>query len=135
MQPLDLPGMVWTNLSMDFVEGLPRVNSKSVILTVVDRFSKATHFIPLAHRYTATTVARAFFHSVVCLHDIPSSIVSDLDPVFTSCFWTELFSASGVKLNMSSAFHPQSGGQLEVVNKIIVMYLCCLVGDWPQHWL
>jgi hypothetical protein len=60
---------------MDFVEGLPRVNGKSVILTVVDRFSKATHFIPLAHMYTATTVAHAFFDSIVRLHDIPSSIV------------------------------------------------------------
>jgi hypothetical protein len=95
---------------MDFVEGLPRVNGKSVILTVVDRFSKATHFIPLAHMYTATTVAHAFFDSIVRLHDIPSSIVNDHDPVFTSRFWTELFFAAGVKLNMSSAFHPQSDG-------------------------
>jgi hypothetical protein len=77
LQPLDLPGTVWKDLSMDFIEGLLRVNGKSVILTVVDRFSKAAHFIQLAHPYTATTVARAFFDAVVLLHRIPNSIVSD----------------------------------------------------------
>jgi hypothetical protein len=50
---------------MDFVEGLPRVNGKSVILTVVDRFSKYAHFITLAHPYTATSVARGFFNGIV----------------------------------------------------------------------
>lgn len=86
LQLLDLLGMVWTDLSMDFVEGLPCINGKSVILTVVDRFSKAAHFILLAHPYTATMVARAFFDCIVRLHGIPSSIVSDRDPVFTSRF-------------------------------------------------
>jgi hypothetical protein len=56
---------------MDFVEGLPRVNGKSVILTVVDRFSKVGHFLPLGHPYTATSVARLFFDYVVKLHGLP----------------------------------------------------------------
>jgi hypothetical protein len=55
--------------------------------------------------------------------------------VFTSGFWAELFSLSRVKLNMSSAFHPQSDGQSEVVNRVILMYLRCLVGDRPKEWL
>jgi hypothetical protein len=82
--------------------------------------SKAAHFIPLAHLYNVTTVARAFFDSIVRLHGIPSSIVSNRDPVCTSRFWSELLSTAGVKLNLSSAFHPQSDGQSEVVNKIIM---------------
>ncbi|WVZ84790.1 hypothetical protein U9M48_031778 [Paspalum notatum var. saurae] len=120
---------------MDFIEGLPRVHGKTVILTVVDRFSKFAHFIPLAHPYTATTVARAFFVEIVRLHGIPSSIVSDCDPVFTSAFWRELFHLSGVKLKMSSAFHPQTDGQSEATNKIIAMYLRCLTGDRPRQWV
>ena len=92
---------------MDFVEALPKVGGKSVILTVVDRFSKYAHFIPLGHPYTAESVARVFFAKVVRLHVIPASIVSDRDPVFTSAFWKALFSASSSKLHMSSAFHPQ----------------------------
>lgn len=71
---------------MDFVEGVPRVNDKFVILTVVDRFSKYAHFLPLAHPYTAASVARVFFDEVVRLHGLPASIVSDRDPVFMSSF-------------------------------------------------
>jgi transposase-like protein len=69
---------------MDFIEGFHKINGKSVILTVVDRFSKAAHFITLGHLYTATTVARAFFTKIVRLHGIPSSIVSDCDPTLKS---------------------------------------------------
>lgn len=111
---------------MDFVEGVPKVNGKSVILTVVDRFSKYAHFMPLAHPYTAASVARVFFDEVVRLRGMPASIVSDRDPVFTSSLWRELFSLSGVQLHYSTAFHPQSDGQSEATNKIIMMYLRCL---------
>jgi hypothetical protein len=80
-------------------------------------------------------VAKVFFEAIVRLHGLPESIVSDRDLVFTSKFWTEMFSLSGVKLQLSSAFHPQSNGQSEVVNKIITMYLHCLIGDRPRQWL
>jgi transposase InsO family protein len=120
---------------MDFVEGFSRVNGKSIILTVVDRFSKYTHFVPLGHPYTATSIAKVFFEEIVRLHGWPESIVSDRDPVFTSKFWTELFKLSGVKLQLTLAFHPQSDGQSEAVNKVITMYLRCLVGDRPRQWL
>jgi hypothetical protein len=58
----------------------------TVILTVVDRFSKYCHFIPLAHPYSAKSVAQAFFTEIVRLHGVPQSMVSDRDPVFTSTF-------------------------------------------------
>jgi len=62
-------------------------------------------------------------------------MVSDRDPVFTSLFWKELMRLSGTKLQMTSAFYPQSDGQTEAANKIIVMYLRCLTGDRPRQWL
>jgi hypothetical protein len=86
LQPLNVSSIIWADVAMDFVKGFPRINSKPVILTVVERFSKYGHFIPLGHPYTATTVAKAFFDTVVHLHRIPCSIVSDRDPVFTSQF-------------------------------------------------
>jgi hypothetical protein len=120
---------------MYFMEGLSRVNGKSVIFTVVDRFSKYAHFITLVHPYTTTIVARVFFDGIVRLHGIPSSILSDQDPIFTNSFWRELFRLADVQLNLSSAFHLQSGRQAEATNKIIAMYLHCLTGDHPRQWL
>jgi hypothetical protein len=102
LQPLAVPQQIWTDISMDFVEGLPKVNGKSLILTVVDRFSKYAHFITLSHPDTASSMARLFFDEVVHLHGFLASIVSDRDPTFTSNFWRELFCLSGVKLNFSS---------------------------------
>jgi hypothetical protein len=120
---------------MDFIKGLPKVHGRSVILTVVDCFSKYAHFIPLSHPYTAASVARAFFDGVARLHGYSSSIVSDRDPVFTSCLWRDLFKLSGVQLRFSTAFHPQTDGQSEVVNKVIAMYLRCATGDCPRAWV
>ena len=135
LQPLPVPSRVWADIAMDFVEALPKVHGKSVILTVVDRFSKYAHFIPLGHPYTASSVARAFFHDIVRLHGFPDSIVSDRNPIFTGNVWHDLFQQAGVKLRMSTAFHPQTDGQSEAVNKTIAMYLRCLTGDRPRDWL
>jgi hypothetical protein len=130
-----VPSVVWQDISLDFVEGLPKVAGKSVILTVVDRLSKYAHFIPLGHPYTAESVARAFFAEIVRLHGMPASIVSDRDPVFTSMFRRSLFKASGSTLLMTSVFHPQTDRQTEAINKAIGMYLRCLTGDRPRQWL
>lgn len=126
---------MWADISIDFVGGLPKVAGKSVILTVIDRFSKYAHFIPLGHPYTVASVARTFFDGIVCLHRFPSSIVSDSDTVFTGNVWRDLFGRAGVKLHMSTAFHPQTDGQSEVVNKVIAMYLRCVTGDRPRAWV
>jgi hypothetical protein len=115
--PLPVPQAVWSDIGLDFIEALPRVGGKSVILTVVDRFSKYCHFLPLAHPYSAEPVAQAFFGEIVRLHGIPQSKVSDRDSVFTSAFWKELMRLTGTKLHMTSAFHPQSDGQTEAPTK------------------
>jgi transposase InsO family protein len=131
-QPLTILLEVWSDISIDFVEGFPRAGGKTVVLTVVDRFSRYANFIAIRHPYTTASVAKAFFDDIICLHRLHYSIVSDRDTIFTSLFWTELFKLASVKLNMSSAFHPQSDGQSEVVNRVITMYLRCLAGDRPK---
>jgi hypothetical protein len=104
--PLPVPQGVWTDIALDFVEALPQVCGKSVILTVVDRFIEYCHFIPLAHPYSAKSVAQDFFNDIVRLHGVPQSMVSDGDTVFTSMFWQELMWLMGTKLQMTTTFHP-----------------------------
>jgi hypothetical protein len=133
--PQPVPQGVWTDVALDFIEALSRVRGKSAILTVVDRFSKYYHFIPLAHPYSAESVAQAFFAEIVRLHGVPQYMVSDRDAVFTSTFWRELMWLMGTKLHITLAFHPQSDGQSESANRIIVMYLRCLTDYQPRQWL
>ena len=68
------------------------------------------------------------------LHGMPKTIVSDRDPIFTSNFWKELFCLNGTKLNMSSTYHPQMDGQIEIVNKCLGTYLRCFVQDKQNQW-
>jgi hypothetical protein len=101
-----VPTAVWLDIGMDFIEALLHVGGNSVILTIVDQFSKYCHFIPLAHPYSAESMVQAFFSDIVRLHSIPQSIVSDRNLVFTSIFSKELLRLTRVKLHMTTAFHP-----------------------------
>jgi hypothetical protein len=98
LQSLPVPSMVWADIGIGFIEGLPKVNDHSVILMVIDKFSKSAHFLPLGHSYMTTTVTRAFFDNSVKLHSVPNSIVNDCDPAFTCCFWQELFKLTCMNL-------------------------------------
>ncbi|KAE9611636.1 putative nucleotidyltransferase, Ribonuclease H [Lupinus albus] len=120
---------------MDFIEGLPPSFGKQVIFVVVDRLSKAAHFMALAHPYTATSVAQSFLDNVFKLHGYPDSIMSDRDPIFISKFWQDLFAFQGVQLQLSSSYHPQTDGQSEVVNKCLETYLRCMCSDTPLQWV
>lgn len=137
LAPLLVPTQAWTHVSMDFVEGLRKSQGKNVILVVVDRFTKYSHFLALSHSYTAKEVVDLDMDNVFKLHGLPKVIVIDRDPIFTSSIWQSLFKALKVYLRLSSAYHPQTYGWIERVNQL-ENYLRCMCFNSSQmcfHWL
>ncbi|GJX69778.1 retrotransposable element Tf2 [Tanacetum coccineum] len=110
-------------------------DGKSTVLVVVDRLSKQAHFIAVTHSYTAKVIAQLFLDNIYKLYGLPKTIVGDRDKVFMSLFWQSLFKMLKVGLKFSTAYHPQTDGQTEVVNKCLKGYLRCMTGESPKDWV
>jgi transposase InsO family protein len=96
---------------MDFIVGLPRTRSGyDSIWVIVDRLTKVSHFLPVKTTYTRPQLAELYMKRIVCLHGFPKKIVSDRGTQFTSQFWKTVHKALVIKLNFSTAYHPQTDG-------------------------
>nr|GEW11078.1 putative reverse transcriptase domain-containing protein [Tanacetum cinerariifolium] len=133
--PFPVPLKVWVDISMDFVLGVARTQrSNDSIFVVVDCFSKVVHFFPCKKTTDAVNVVQLFFKDVYHLHGLSSFIVFDRDTRFLSHFWHSLWKMVNTQLNLSSAYHPQTDGQTEVLNRSLGNMLRCLVGDHVKAW-
>jgi hypothetical protein len=92
-------------------------------MVVIDRLSKYAHLCALQHPFTTSMVAQLFMDQVFKLHGMLHSIIYDHDPTFTNNFWQELFNIQGTQLHLSTTYHPQTDGQMKVVNKCLETYL------------
>lgn len=118
---------------MDFVTGLPPSGGNNTILTIVDRFSKVVHFVPLPKLATALETANLLITHVFRLDCIPQEIVSDRGPQFTSQVWRTYCKALGATSSLTSGYHPQSNRQTEHTNHLETS-LRCVASRLPSSW-
>ncbi|XDV19457.1 hypothetical protein PO909_024927 [Leuciscus waleckii] len=134
LQPLSVPSRPWSHIALDFVTALPPSQGNTVVLTVVDRFSKAAHFVPLPKLPSAKETAVVVVNHVFRLHGLPTDVVSDRGPQFVSKFWREFCRLLGATVSLSSGFHPQSNGQTERANQDLERTLRCTAARNPSSW-
>lgn len=134
LRPLPVPTRPWSHIALDFVSGLPLSKGNSVILTIVDRFSKSAHFVALPKLPSAQGTSELLVCHVFRLHGTPVDIVSDRGPQFISQVWRGFCKALGAKVSLSSGFHPQTNGQCERANQDLEAALRCVAAQNPSAW-
>nr|GEX92294.1 putative reverse transcriptase domain-containing protein [Tanacetum cinerariifolium] len=105
---------VYEGIAMDFMTKLPRTSSEhNTIWVIMDRLTMSGYFLPMREDYKMDRLARLHLSKIVARHGVPISIISDRDSWFTPRFWKSMQEASGNRLDMSMAYHPQTNGQCE----------------------
>jgi len=138
LQPLEIAEWKWEHIAMDFIVGLPRTRANhDAIWVIVDRLTKSAHFLPINERFSLDKLVHMYLKEIVVRHGVPVSIVSDRDPRFNSRFWKSFQECLGTRLNMSTAYHPQTDGQSErTIQTIEDMLRVCAIdfkGNWDEH--
>ncbi|MCO5604456.1 hypothetical protein L7F22_058622 [Adiantum nelumboides] len=135
LQPLPIPTRPWERIAMDFIFDLPRTQSgHDGIWTIIDRFSKQAHFVPMKKTLKPDHLARLFVAQIFRLHGMPETIVSDRDPRFTSLFWKAIWENIGTRLQFSSSFYPQTDRQSEIANSVVLDLLKSYISDQKTQW-
>uniref|UniRef100_A0A8C6PG22 Gypsy retrotransposon integrase-like protein 1 n=1 Tax=Nothobranchius furzeri TaxID=105023 RepID=A0A8C6PG22_NOTFU len=134
LQPLPTPSQPWSHIALDFVCGLPISHGFSSILTIVDRFSKSCHFVPLKSLPSSAGTAQLLVKHVFHLHGIPEEIMSDCGPQFVSHVWKEFAETLGAQVSLTFGHHPQSNGQCKCTNQELGAMLRCVCSSHPSSW-
>ena len=101
---------------------------------ITDTFSKASIFIPCTESINAENTAKLYATHVLLHYRLPTHIISDRDPRFTSTFSRELCRTLGITQNISTAYHPQTDGQSERTNQRLEQYLHIFIDYHQQNW-
>ena len=122
-------------VAMDLITGLPMHKGKDAILTIVDQgCSRAAVFLPCTTNITGEGIAQLYMDHVYKWYGLPTKIISDRDPRFTSHFGKSLARRLGIKQNLSTAFHPQTDGLSERKNQWVEQYLRLVTSTSPEAW-
>jgi hypothetical protein len=127
--------MPFETIALDFITKLPVSQGYDSILTVTDHdCSKATIFIPCVEEVSGEETAALYAKHVFARYGLPTKVISDRDPRFTSKFTRELCKWLGVQQNISTAYHPRTDGQSERSNQWLEQYLCFWVNERQDDW-
>ena len=132
--PLQPSTMPWVDVSVDFITDLPLSHGFDSILTVVDRFSKETEFIPCNKTATALDTTKLYLFHIWKDHGLPRTIVSDRGPQFTLQVMKDLCRRLGITLKLSTTHHPQTDGQTKVMNREVQQYLRLFCAEEQEQW-
>jgi transposase InsO family protein len=135
-KPLQLAKRKWGSVSMDMIVSLPKTrNGFDAILVVVCRFTKYVIFIPCYTTTTAEQCAQLFHLHVTSKYGLPDDIVSDRDSRFgTGVFIKEMWRIFGAKQCVSTAYHPQTDGLTERMNRMLHEYLRAYISTSHTDW-
>jgi hypothetical protein len=123
--------------SVDFITHLPLLNGYKSIATFVDTFTKHAHFVPCSSTITACNLAKLHISIVYRLHGLRSTMIGNIDKLYTSQYFRYSFEQLGTTLNLSTAAHPQTDGQTEITHRTIeqiLRYFCYAnQAQWLYH--
>jgi transposase InsO family protein len=135
LDPLPIPTRPWESVGMDFVGPFPEVDKYNYLWVVICRMWSMVHLIPVNMRTMASQLLVTYMREVVRVHRLPSSIISDRDPKFTSKWWRELHRLMGMKLLMSTSFHPQTDGATERANRSVGQMFRAMIKPDQKDWV
>jgi len=134
LMPNSIPEKPWIHISADFITKLPLAQGYDSVPVVVDRLTKMVYFIPTTEKTSAEGLARLFRDNVWKLHRLPESIISDRGLQFAAGLMGELNEILGIRSKLSTAFHPQTDGQMERVNQELEQYLRMFIDHRQEQW-
>jgi transposase InsO family protein len=134
LHTLPIPEHPWQHITMDFKSMPKDRHGYDSIFVVIDRLSKEAISVPCHKTTTAEDMARMFITHVYRYYGPPVSSVSDRGPQFISQFWKEFCRILGIKLKLSTAYHPQTDGQTEIMNQYLDQRLRPFVNYYQDNW-
>jgi len=129
LQPLPIPEECWDIISIDFISELPESGRYNSIMMAIDSVGKHFHFVEMVTTVTAARVANLYLRNVWKLHSLPWKVMSDCGLQFITAFMKGLYQLLGMEDATSTAYHPQTDGQMEQVNQELEQYLWIFVGE------
>ena len=135
LHPLPVPDGRGDSVAIDFIGPLPEDDGFDCIVTMTNRMGSDVQVIPTRMDITAEDFAELFFDHWYCENGLPLEIISDRDKLFVSRFWKGLTRVAGVKLGMSTAFHPETDGASERTNKTVNQCLRYHVTRNQKGWV